>query len=233
MALLLGGCSTKNGERALARLKTAGYNAVSDPVTWAPALTAGALYATPYDDKITSYFMDHHWTGADKNGDIARDVTAVLTIGTAALVPEKRWQERGIRVAVEGGTLGIANLVSSTLKTNIDKETPDGRNDYAIGSHHALPPFAGSAMTRRNVTAMDLPDWAGYGLVGISYLSASASALSRVEDGGHSFADQLLNASIGNFVGLFFHDLFLLGDTTSIQTAITQDQAFVGIALRY
>jgi len=229
----LGGCTVKNNEAALHCLKTATVNAVSDPMTWAPLAGAGVLYATPYDEKITDYFIAHPWTGEEDNGERARDVNTFLTLGTAVLVPEERWQERGRRVVVELVTIRIARVSSSILEANIKKETPDGRNEYAIGSHHAVSPFAGSALTRRNVEGMGLPPWAGYGIVGASYLSAGASALSRVEDGGHSFADQLVNASIGNMIGLFFHDLFLLDKRTAIQASLGREQAYVGIRFTY
>ena len=88
-------------------------------------------------------------------------------------------------------------------------------------------------MTRRNVALMRLPRWADYSLIGASYLSSSISALVRVEQGGHSFGDQLISASVGNFIGLFMHDLFLLKDDVSVQTVITPQRAGFMITYRY
>lgn len=231
--LLLGGCSARQSALVLQRTKQAAVNAATDPVTWAPMAGAALLYATPYDTRITDYFRDNPWTGGHGHGDTAREINGYLTIGTAVLVPEKKWEERAERVIVEAATLKIARLTSYALESGIHKETPDGRNDSAVGSNHALPPFTGSALTRRNAEAMNLPAWADCGLVGVSYLSATVSALSRVEEGGHSFADQLVSASIGNFIGIFFHDLFLLRDSVAVQASVMPHTAYVGIKFRY
>ena len=231
--LLLNGCSAKQSTMVLQRTERAALNAVTDPVTWAPAAGAAFLYATPYDTKITDYFMEHAWTGGDENGDLARQFNGALTIATAALVPEKKWERRVERIVVEALTLRISRLTSYALESGIHKETPDGRNDYAIGSNHALPPFAGSAMTRRNVDGLPVSKWGGYGLVGASYLSATVSALSRVEEGGHSFADQLVSASVGNFVGIFFHDLFLLKENVTVEASVLPRGSYIGVTFRY
>jgi len=233
--LLLCGCSAKQTAFVGHRLKTASYNAITDPVTWAPFAGGVFLYATGNDEKVTNYYMEHHWTGlygtdADK---FVRNLNGALMIGTALLVPEKGWQETAKRVVVEVGTTQVVILASDGLKNNIDKETPDGGDDEAIGSFHATIPFADSAMTRRNVDLMELPAWGAYGLIGASYLSSTMSALVRVEEGGHSFGDQLVNASVGNFIGLFMHDLFLLKDDVSVQAMITPERTGLMITFRY
>jgi hypothetical protein len=233
LTLLLGGCSAKQRTVAWQRTKTAAVNAATDGVTWTTLGGAVFLYATPYDTKLTDYFRAHPWTSDEDNGNLARAFNGYLTIGTAVLVPEARWEARAERVLVEAVTLRISRLASYGLESGVRKKTPDGRNEYAIGSNHALPPFTGSALTRRNVANMELPPWAGYSLVGISYLSAATSALVRVEDGGHSVGDQLISASIGNAIGLFFHDLFLLDDGVTVQAVVTPRQSYFGIAFRY
>jgi hypothetical protein len=62
-------------------------------------------------------------------------------------------------------------------------------------------------------------------------LTSIGSALVRVEEGGHSFADQMINASIGNFIGIFMHDLFLLDDSLSVHTEITPE--WTGVTISY
>jgi len=231
--LLLGGCSAGQAQFVLNRTKQATVNAATDPVTWVPLAGSVVLYATPYDTKITNYFMQHPWTGDHNNAELARAFNGYLTIGTALFVPEKHWEKRAERVILEAVTLRVSRLSSYALETSIQKETPDGSNDGAIGSNHSLPLFTGSALTRRNVEGMDLPEWGSYGLIGVSYLSSTVSALARVEDGGHSFADQLLSASVGNFIGIFFHDLFLLDDNVNLQTSLTPRQTYIGLNFRY
>jgi hypothetical protein len=159
LILLMAGCSTKLTSEIGHRLKTASYNAVTDPVTWAPFAGGMFLYATDTDDKITNYYKEHHWTGLyDGNADnVLRDLNGYLMMGTALFVPEQRWQETAKRIVVEIGTTQVVILVSDGLKKHINKETPDGMNNDAIGSFHATIPFANSAMTRRNVSLIDLP----------------------------------------------------------------------------
>jgi len=233
--LLLAGCSAKQAAAVGHRLKTASCNAVTDPVTWVPFAGAMALYATDSDARLTDYYVKHHWTGLYRShtDDLVRGLNGAITIGTAAAVPEKRWQRRAERVALEVGTTQVVILASDGLKNHINKESPDGKSRDAIGSFHATIPFANSAMTRRNVALAELPLWADYGLVGASYVSSVFSALVRVEEGGHSFADQMVNASVGNFIGLFMHDLFLLKDDLTVQTEITPERTGFTITYRY
>lgn len=233
--LMLIGCGTKQTAAIGTRIKTASLNAVTDPVTWAPFAGGMLLYATGYDDKITNYYKEHHWTGLyDSDADdVLRDLNGVIMVGTALIVPEKKWQKTAKRVIVEVGTTQVVILASDGLKNNIDKETPDGKNNDAIGSFHATIPFADSAMTRRNVALTDLPKWADYSIIGASYLTATVSALVRVEEEGHSFADQMVSASVGNFIGLFMHDLFLLRDDVTLQTTFTPKQSSLMITYRY
>ncbi|MFT7003547.1 MAG: membrane-associated phospholipid phosphatase [Sulfurimonas sp.] len=68
---------------------------------------------------------------------------------------------------------------------------------------------------------MSIPAWGKYSINTISYLSASGSALSRVQEGGHSFSDQLVNASIGNFIGVFFSEAFLSKNETEKIVEVT------------
>ena len=129
--------------------------------------------------------------------------------------------------------MGAARFTDTALNQTISKESPDGTHDDAIGSNHALEPFASSAMNRRNVEQMNIPTWGKYTLNTLSYTTASASALSRVQDGGHSFADQLVSVSIGNFLGIFVHDVFMLEDTTDTQISLDDSAAKFQIGFKF
>jgi hypothetical protein len=133
------------------------------------------------------------------------------------------------RLAVDFTGSTTARFTTTTLNSLIKKETPSGGDDYAIGSHHALDPFANSALTRRNVADMSIPTWGKYTINTISYVSAAGSAFTRVQEGGHSVADQLVSVSIGNFIGLFFYEVFIPEHTElkSIQAQVDNDNFYI------
>lgn len=230
--LIFSGCSTTQFQSGWERTKQASYNAATDYVTWVPAATSAALYATDFDTEVTDYFRDHHWIG-EEDDEFYRAINRYETFMTALLINDPDYETKGKRVAVEFAGLESTKQISTALEKNIQKKSPDGAHNGSIGSHHALDAFASSAMNRRNVDQMDIPDWGKYTLNTISYTSASASALSRVQDGGHSFADQLVSASIGNFMGLFIHDLFMLDANTSIALSLNDNEAKMYIGFRY
>jgi len=139
------------------------------------------------------------------------------------------------RLATDWAGSTSARYTTSTLNRVIQKETPSGNDDYAIGSHHALDPFANSALTRRNVEDMSIPTWGKYTINSISYLSAAGSAFTRVQEGGHSVADQLVSVSIGNFVGLFFYEVFLgyTKDIQNVQVNAGQDKFYISTSWQF
>lgn len=179
---------------------------------------AALLYAT-YDDDITQHYMKHNIYDSDIDEKL-RTIND-LTLYASALAVKKDTNEQKVkRLAVNIAGSAVARRTTTTLNKLIKKEIPSGDDDYAIGSHHALDPFAKSAMTRRNVSDMTAPLWIKYSINTVSYLSASGSAFARVQEGGHSFADQLVSVSIGNFLGLFIYELFLK-DTNNLQSIQT------------
>ena len=222
--LLLTGCSSAKLESAWERTKKASYVAVSDPLTWGSAAAAGALYAT-YDDDITQHFMKKNLIDSEIDEPL-RIINGVTLYASALLVDNDTALERANRLATDFAGSAVAQWTTSALTHNIEKETPSGTDEYAIGSHHALDPFANSALTRRNVNDMSISNWGKYSFNALSYLSASGSAFSRVQEGGHSFADQLVSVSIGNFIGLFFYEAFL-SQEEKLNISINKDYIFV------
>ncbi len=163
-------------------------------MTWVPLATAGALYATKADERITDYIIQNPIANED-NDDLVRDLNGITTYTTALLVPDDEWSTKAKRVVVEFSAFEVSKQAVVFLNENVPKETPNTYSMDALGSHHTLGPFTGSAMTRRNVAQMPIPNWAGYSIVGTSYFFATSSTLSRIQDGGHSFADQLISVT--------------------------------------
>jgi hypothetical protein len=229
--LVLSGCSTTHLDGAWSQAKTSSYNAVTDPMTWAPAVAATTLYLTKTDDEITEYFMDQDYIREDSR-ETYTHISEAITLSTALLVPDDKWETKAKRFSVEAGTYAISRQSTEALKANFTKESPNGKSNDAIGSHHAISPFAGAAMTRRNVAQLYIPNWAKNSIIGTNYFFASSYALMRVQEGGHSFADQLVSVSVGNFIGLFVHDLFMMEDK-SVSMVVSQNSAHMNVGILF
>lgn len=226
--ILFCGCSSVELKHSWERTKSATCTAASDPVTWGPAVGATLLYATGYDEKITRHFMEHPLLDNDDD-EIMRYLNEGVALSTAAFVPDKKRETKAKRIAVEVSAFAFSRWTVNFLNRSVDKENPTGDRNNAIGSHHAVSPFAGAAMTKRNVSEMGLPDWAGNTLVGTTYLMATGSAFIRVQEGGHSFADQLVNASMGHFIGLFFYDLFMAAES-DLRVSVSKEAMYIGVS---
>ena len=212
--------------------KIASLNGVKDPMTWGAFIGAGALYVSDGDDRITDAFMQNDWIRVD-NDELYRDLNGLITYATALLVRDNNWTKKAKRIAVEWSAFAGARASVDLLNATIEKETPAGDAYNAVGSHHALSPFAGCAMTRRNTAQLDIPLWSKYAIDGINYFLAASSAFGRVEQGGHSFADQLVSIGIGNFIGLFVHDLFMLEPQTSFRVGRKNGDYLLTVGYRY
>ncbi len=239
VALLLGGCSSHSLSHSYTRVKKASYNAVTDPVTWGTAFGATVVYGSDNDTKITKYFQDKSLLSSSFYGEYDRDdfmrtVNGVFTGVTAlAVCDDGNYTRKVKRLVVEGSTLTLARLSTDFIKNNTSKKSPNREHTDALASHHALEPFCGAAMIRRNVAQINIDDYAKAGVVTFNYFIVSYSALLRVQEGGHSFADQFVNASVGNFIGIFMHDLFLLDDTISLNIALAGSQKALEIQYRF
>ncbi|MBF0380093.1 MAG: hypothetical protein HQL69_03690 [Magnetococcales bacterium] len=231
LLLILSGCSTKHLDGAWTQTKKASYNAVTDTMTWAPAIAAVPLYLTKADDEITDYFMDNNYINEGSH-ETYTHISEAITLSTALLVPDDKLETKAKRFAVETGAYAVARQSTDLLSKNIHKESPNGKHNGSIGSHHAISPFAGVAMTRRNVEQMNIPEWGKNSIVGTNYLFASSYALMRVQQGGHSFADQLISMSVGNFIGLFVHDLFMMEDK-EIAVGVSQNSAYMSVGVKF
>ncbi len=226
------GCSSKSIDTAWNATKRASYNATTDYATWVPLIGATFLYSTPYDEKLTDYFMNNEIIETDYD-EYYRTLNALETYATGLMINDSSYLTKAKRVAVEFGTFELSGYVSDSLNHNIYKLSPSKKDKNSIGSRHAIPTFAGSAMTRRNVEQLNIPIWGKYTLNTISYTTAISSALVRVEEAGHSVADQFISMSVGNFIGLFMHDLFMLDDNISINASIENRRTYLSFSYRY
>jgi len=224
LILIFSGCSSTKITHAWERTKDAAYVAATDPLTWGSAVAAGALYAT-YDDDITQHLIKNNLIDSEVDEPLRR-LNSVLLYSTALLVEDDTTMQKAKRLTTGFAGAAVARGTTNILNSSIKKDNPLKTEDNAIGSHHSLDPFAQSALTRRNVNDMSIPLWGKYSLNSLSYLSAAGSALTRVQEGGHSFADQLVSASIGNFIGLFFYEAFL-AKNQELEVSIYKDSVSI------
>ncbi len=230
-AVLFLGCSSASLTSSWNRTKQASYNAATDYVTWVPLISATALYSTDYDTQMTNYIIDKQPVNNDLD-DTFRSFNSYETYLSGLFIKDSSYITKGKRVLSEILAFQSSVIASDTLN-NIDKRSPDNIHNYGIGSQHVLGPFAGSAMTRRNIAQLNIPTWSKYSLNTLSYATATASALTRVQDGGHSFADQLIGASVGNFIGIFMHDIFMLNDNTAVYASLYNNTHYLQFNYRF
>ncbi len=228
--LLLTGCGSRALQSAYSATKKASYNTIVDYGTLIPAVGATLLYATNSDARLTKYFMENEFIEIDYD-DLYRTINGYETYLTGLFIEDDTYLVKVERAVVEFTAFKVGVFIGDTLNHNIDKTSPNGAN-YAIGSQHAIGPFSGAAMTRRNVQQLHISPLSRYALNTLSYSMAIASAITRVEDGGHTAADQLVSATVGNMVGIFFNDLFLLkGSPATLMTSITTDSAYLDLTI--
>ena len=230
--LLLVGCSTTTMQSAYSATKRASYNTITDYGTLIPAAGATLLYVTNSDTRLTNYFIENEVVEKD-NDEIYRAINGYETYITGLFIEDDSYWTKIERATVEFAAFKVGVFTSDALNDNIDKRSPNGAN-YGIGSQHAIGPFVGAAMTRRNVEQLNIPTWSKYTLNTLSYSMATASAITRVEDSGHTVADQLVSVTVGNMIGIFFNDLFLLKETpVTLNTVLTTDRAYLNLTYRY
>jgi len=209
--LLLGlsGCSQHSWERT----KGAAYNAVTDPMTWAPVVAGATLDVTTWDDDLTDSIYkedeaDRIFT--EKDADDLRTLSTAITYTTAAFVDENLTTKTK-RFVVQTAAL-YAGRATVTQMNKYEHTSPSGTYDEALGSNHAVTPFASAALTRRNLDGINMPTEAKYSVNTLSYAAATGSAYERVESGLHSVSDQMYSIAAGNFIALFINDAFMASD---------------------
>ena len=236
LTFVFSACSAKTAAYNWERTKGAAYNAVVDPMTWAPLATGLALDATGYDDDITDHIIDKEEDlFTEEDADNLRTLTSAITYTTAIIVPDDNLTLKTKRVLVEALAFTAGRSAVDIMNDEIDREYPrpiPGEED-AIGSRHAVTPFLGAALTRRNLAQNDsIPDWGKYSINTVSYMAATGSAYQRIEEGLHSVSDQLYSVMVGNFLALFIHDAFM-ADDMSLNIDVSKEETKVMVGMSF
>jgi hypothetical protein len=198
-------------------------------MTYSPFLTGTTLYITNYDDDITEHFIKKNYFQYVKdNDDLLRSINKYIMYGSGLLTKEKTK-----RTIIGFSSLKLSSLSTTFLNSTIDKKTPDKTEKWAIGSNHGSEPFAASIITYKNLQSTNLNPYLKYGITGINYTLSTSIALSRVEPGGHSFGDQLINASVGNFLAIFVHDFFIVDENIMFNINLNKNSTYCSLKFKF
>lgn len=227
-ALLLHGCGTMNnghawGEAAalwpgIGRVTQAAHTAATDPVTWAPALTAVALGLAQADHRIERSLHErtpvfNNPAAAGRASSRLRDATHVLQLATLIATPSGASASdialnKAHGLAVELAAEYTTKRTVGGLKSVIARARPNDGPRTSFPSGHSSTAFAYAALTRENVAVIDMPAGLRDAFNWSVLTLATATAYARVEAGVHYPTDVLAGAAIGNFLTRFVYNSF-------------------------
>jgi hypothetical protein len=202
------------------RIPKAALRALTDPVTWVPAVGAAVFSIDDFDEQTA------HWASTQqpifRSTQTARDMSDNLrealtleTLATAMLTPSGdeplEWsfaKAKGLAVEYYGG-LKLTGAATGALKHAVGRERPDGSDFESLPSGHTSIAFAGARLSNRNLDSIEMKPWVRNSLKTGNLAMAAAVGWARVEAGRHFPTDVLIGAALGNFVTTFVHDAFL------------------------
>lgn len=197
-------------------LGTALRTAALDPVTWAPLAGAALLGVGDLDDEVTDWAIDETpLFGEDATGrsDDLRDLLGVGYVLTAVIAPSDVLGDKARGLGVGLLSFALEGAVSEGLKELSSRDRPDGSNDRSFPSGHATNSAARAYLIRRNLAAIDMPEWARTSLNTAAYTMAASGSFARVEGGKHHMSDALAGFALGNFIARFVSEAFLPGES--------------------
>ncbi|MFQ5562403.1 MAG: phosphatase PAP2 family protein [Parvularculaceae bacterium] len=200
------------------RIRHAAAKAATDPLTWAPALSAAALQIGDADDEIADWANRHtplfgsRETAADAS-DWLRGASVALYLGTGLAAPvgdDADWFDAKARgFAVGAGAIAATSASTWLLKEVSDRPRPLGQNDNSFPSGHTSLAAVSARLTHHTLGYYGLSRSArtasDVGLAGLALMTGWA----RIEAGEHHPADALAGAALGNFFAVFATEAFL------------------------
>jgi membrane-associated phospholipid phosphatase len=256
MALFLSGCAHVKagkiwGEGATISpgwpaVKQALVEAVTDPYTWVPALTAAALQIGDADNDIAYHLRRNNPVfGSTDTADDVSDALRLVSIGAfvglglAAPGPEDSsqwWRTKVKGLFTAAAAYSAASEITEGLKTVTSRTRPNGENDLSLPSGHAASTAAAARLALDTLAYYELGPGARIAAhAGLVTLTA-ATAWARVEAGKHHPSDVLLGAALGNFIAIFTTHAFLhpvLGERALMNVAPLTGGGVVMFGLAY
>jgi membrane-associated phospholipid phosphatase len=221
------------------RIRDSAVNAARDPWVWAPLAGAAVFQIDDLDERTAEWAREHTPIfGSQRNAeDWSDDLrTASAWAHYVTIVATPSGDDFGEWLANKAkGTLVDVVAVSSTvavtrsLKTNVGRTRPNGRDEESFPSGHTSSSAVHTRLASRNLRSIDMPAGARRTLdIGLYALTIGTS-WSRIEAGWHFPADTLFSMALGNFMASFVNDAFLGLETqrASLTLAAMPDGAIV------
>lgn len=194
-------------------------DALTSPMFYLPAAAALLLQIDHADRRISDWAREHTPVyGSEKKAqqrskDIRSAASYTLYLTMLATPGGREPVAWGISKAkgalVQQSAAAANHYAIDTYQNAIGRQRPDDSDDRSFPSRMAGDMAAFTALSSRNVEAMNIPGAAKTTLNGILYAALSAGAWARVESGSHYPADVLAAISHGYFLSSFINDSFM------------------------
>lgn len=215
----------------------AARDALLDPITWLPLISAGVIAAGDWDDNISDWATEHTPLFGSKSGartysDISRAILQGGAFATTLLTPSgedpAKWAlAKGKGALVEIAALGITTRITSDLKDVIGRERPDHRDNRSMPSGHASSAFGAMQLANRNLDYIDMSRSGRTALQAANVVLATSVAWARVEGERHFPTDVMVGAALGNFTTRFIYET-LIGTTPDDKFSVYVEPSLSG-----
>lgn len=233
--LSLGGCTTLPDGRSWGedatltpgwqRIAASARQAAQDPWVWAPLLGAAVMQIDDWDTRVADWARERRpvfdsTANAEDWSDHLRDASAVVHYGILLATPSgdsaSEWvlnKARGALVSV--GAVSSTVFVTRTLKTQVDRDRPNGLAGESFPSGHASSSAVHTALASHTLQSVAMSDgWRTAADAGLRALTLGTS-WARIEAGWHYPSDTLFSLALGQFIATVAYDAFMGLDTNA------------------
>jgi len=216
------------------RVKESAVSAARDPWVWAPLAGSVLFQIDDWDRRTAAWAQEHtpvfgSQRSAEDWSDQLRTASVIAHWATLAATPSgdtpREWfinKAKGtlVQVAAVSGTV----LVTRTMKTNIDRDRPNGQGGESFPSGHTSSSAVHTRLASINLQSIPLREGVRTSLdVGLYALTIGTS-WARIEAGWHYPSDTLFSMALGNFIASFVNDAFLGLDAQASQLSVVPHQ---------
>ncbi|MDN5849596.1 MAG: phosphatase PAP2 family protein [Nitrococcus sp.] len=192
----------------------AARRAATNPLTWAPILTAGVLTIGDLDNDLSDWAADNAPLFGEHAASISdglKDAGTVAYAVTALIAPSgEHWVVNKLGgLAVGVAAISATRLLTDATKQASSRERPNGEDDQSFPSGHASSAAVHTTLAIENLDYVAMPAWARRGSSIALHTLAGATGWARVEAEKHYVSDVLIGFALGHFIGRFMHEAFL------------------------
>lgn len=216
---LLSGCTHIHSSNHLSgRMWNASKIAIANTNTWVPLTGAVLFVATDTDHPTSDWAVDNRpvFSTRKKANDRGNKLAAALSVSAilSSVLLHTRHSEhsRWDRLKIDASTLVMTNGITRALKKSVcrsrPKNTPNVK-EVSFPSGHSSQAFSTAAIISENLKLYRMSNKNKISInIGV-YTLAYGTAWARVEAEQHYPSDVLAGAALGNFLAVFFREMFL------------------------